>query len=131
MRRAGGPQSAPSKDEAVTEKLLGSALADDADDVEAASASVSVAAPAATTTAALAGALWLAGWFVNNIAVTLLNKWAFANVDFPYPYTVRALALFENGRSLYWRNLICQLSRSLLLVPSWDAVVCRPHGVQR
>lgn len=62
-------------------------------DVEAAvSTSTSIVA-ISNSPSSVAGMIWLALWFLNNILVTLLNKWSFANVSFPYPYAVSAFSI--------------------------------------
>ena len=62
-------------------------------DVEAAvSTSTSVVATS-NSPSSVTGVIWLALWFLNNILVTLLNKWSFANVSFPYPYAVSASSI--------------------------------------
>lgn len=46
---------------------------------------------------------WLLVWFVNNIAVTLVNKAAFSSMDFHYPATLSAVHMAVNtvGANLY------------------------------
>ena len=61
-------------------------------DVEAAVSSTSVVATS-NSPSSVTGVIWLALWFLNNILVTLLNKWSFANVSFPYPYAVSASSI--------------------------------------
>mmetsp|Transcript_21947 Transcript_21947/g.67409 ORF Transcript_21947/g.67409 Transcript_21947/m.67409 type:complete len:385 (-) Transcript_21947:368-1522(-) len=41
--------------------------------------------------------MWLLFWFVNNIAVSIVNKMAFSSVDFHYPNTLSAVHMLVNG----------------------------------
>lgn len=34
-------------------------------------------------------AMWLLAWLVNNISITMLNKYAFSRAGFDYPFVVR------------------------------------------
>mmetsp|Transcript_12878 Transcript_12878/g.19009 ORF Transcript_12878/g.19009 Transcript_12878/m.19009 type:complete len:359 (-) Transcript_12878:176-1252(-) len=46
-------------------------------------------------------AIWLGLWTVNNIAVTLMNKSVFHNLDFNYPYTLSAVHMLVNSLGAY------------------------------
>ena len=62
-------------------------------DVEAAASTSASVVATSNSPSSVAGVIWLAFWFLNNILVTLLNKWSFANVSFPYPYAVSASSI--------------------------------------
>jgi hypothetical protein len=61
-----------------------------------------------TTTAAI----WLIAWFVNNVGVTLLNKWAFAKVSFPYPFALSAVHMTCNAAGAFLYFLLLPEERS-------------------
>ena len=60
--------------------------------------------PSETSTSSATAGLWLLAWLVNNMGVTLLNKWAFAKVDFPHPFLLSAVHMVCNasGAAVYF-----------------------------
>jgi len=61
---------------------------------------------------------WIAIWMVNNILVTIMNKAAFAKVDFNYPYALSTIHMACNvvGSQLYF--LLSRSQKPKLVEPS-------------
>ena len=59
--------------------------------------------PSIVNSASASASTILIVWMLNNIGVTLLNKAAFSNVDFKYPYMLTVVHMVINtvGAKLY------------------------------